>query len=242
MSRRIVDLKTRLNREERKRMLKPKRKITKKEIKQDPLLETINELQHKYVEYKPWIIRIGAAVLVLIVVIIFMQNLSSAKHLESESVFGRALVAYEIGDEENAKFQFEVLAEEYNSLDYGKISHYYLGKIGFDNHDYEIAEQELNTFVNSNKGKLLQKNAHMMLSEIYGEKGETKKTEGHLKKAVKLSSNMTDRFSAELSLAGFYLKNEQTEQAISLIHAILASKDLPYNIKKQAEELSGKID
>jgi len=242
VSRRIADWTTKLNREERKRMLKPKRKITKKEIKHDPLLETINELQHKYVEYKPWIIRIGVAVLVLAVVIIFMQNSYSAKHLEAESVFGLALVAYETGDEENAKFQFEVLAEDYNKLDYGKISHYYLGKIGFDNHDYGIAEQELKTFAKSNKGELLQKNANMMLAEIYGEKGETKKTEDYLKKAVKLSSNETDKFSVELSLADFYIKNEQTERAISLIHAILASKDLPYNIKKQAEELSGKID
>ncbi len=220
-------------------MLKPKRKITKKEIRQDPLLETINELQHKFVEYKPWIIRIGSAVVLLVAVVLFMQNSRTTKRMEGESMFGRALVSYEKGDFDNAQFQFEILAEEYSSYNSGRLGQYYLGQIAFDKEEFTEAETYLNQFIKNGGEWILTRNAHNLLAGIYQKTDQLERVEDHLKKAVSFSTNETDKYTAELTLAEFYSNNGETDKASVLLKTILDNEELSYNIKKKAEEISG---
>ncbi len=220
-------------------MLKPKRKITKKEIRQDPLLETINELQQKFVEYKPWIIRVGSVLVVIAALLVFMQTSRSAKRVEGETIFGRALVAYEQGDFENAQFQFEALSEEYSGFNSGKVGRYYLGVMAYDNQDFERAEEHLIKFNKSGLDAIMCKNSHIMLADIYKKTGQDKKVEKELKKAAELSSIDSDRYSVELSLVKYYIEKGEKEKAKALVSTILDDKEIPYNLKKQAEELSG---
>lgn len=222
-------------------MLKPKRKITKKEIRQDPLLETINELQHKFVEYKPWVIRVGTVLIVLVVVIILMQNWRTSKRLEGEAIFGRALVAYEQEDYENAQFQFEALTEEFGGFYSGKVGRYYLGSLAYNKAEYEVAEDHLTRFAKSGVDGILCKNSHVMLADIYKKTDRLEKVETELLKAVELSTSDDDKYALQLNLAKYYTNNGDIEKAEKLVEVILNDKEVPYNLKKQAEEISGSI-
>ena len=75
-------------------MLKPSRKILRKEIKKDPLLDSIEKIENGFEENRKTIINVlFFFVAIIIVGSIYMSNQNDIE-LESSSAFGAALVAY----------------------------------------------------------------------------------------------------------------------------------------------------
>ncbi|HIB29289.1 MAG TPA: hypothetical protein EYO24_02100, partial [Candidatus Marinimicrobia bacterium] len=83
-------------------MLKPKAKFTKKEMKKDPLLETINTVFEKYNEHKSMIFRAGIGIIALTVIIVFLFNRQGSQQKPADILLGNALVSLDTGDIENA--------------------------------------------------------------------------------------------------------------------------------------------
>ena len=220
-------------------MLKPKAKITKKEMKKDPLLETINTLFEKYNEYKSMIFRAGIGIIALTVIIIFLFNRQGSQQKPAAILLGNALVSLDTGDIENAQFQFEVLTGEHGSTRSGKTSNYYLGSIYFDKGDYDDAKTYLEQFINSASENILLSSGHFMLSNIYKRESNQDKEEEHLELAVKFSSIPHNRHSLELALAELYVDKGTEEMAMEIVQKILNLENISSGNKKKAEELSG---
>ena len=220
-------------------MLKPKAKITKKEMKKDPLLETINTLFEKYNEYKSMIFRAGIGIIALTVIIIFLFNRQGSQQKPAAILLGNALVSLDTGDIENAQFQFEVLTGEHGSTRSGKTSNYYLGSIYFDKGDYDNAKTYLEQFINSASENILLSSGHFMLSNIYKRESNQDKEEEHLGLAVKFSSIPHNRHSLELALAELYVDKGTEEMAMEIVQKILNLENISSGNKKKAEELSG---
>jgi tetratricopeptide (TPR) repeat protein len=220
-------------------MLKPKVKITKKEMKKDPLLETINTVFEKYNEYKSMIFRAGIGIIALTVIIIFLFNRQGSQQKPAAILLGNALVSLDTGDIENAQFQFEVLTGEHGSTRSGKTSNYYLGSIYFDKGDYDDAKTYLEQFINSASENILLSSGHFMLSNIYKRESNQDKEEEHLELAVKFSSIPHNRHSLELALAELYVDKGTEEMAMEIVQKILNLENISSGNKKKAEELSG---
>ena len=76
-------------------MLKPKRKITKKEIKKDPLLETVYKGQ-KLFEEKRNFISITAVILFSVFVTVFLvQSIKRNKEDEANKIMSTAMSLYQ---------------------------------------------------------------------------------------------------------------------------------------------------
>ena len=220
-------------------MLKPKAKITKKEMKKDPLLETINTVFEKYNEYKSMIFRAGIGIIALTVIIIFLFNRQVSRQNPADVLLGNALVSLDTGDIENAQFQFEVLTEEHGSTRSGKTSNYYLGSIYFNKGDYDNAKTYLEQFINSASENILLSSGHFMLSNIYKRESNQDREEEHLELAVKFSSIPHNRHSLELALAELYVDKGTEEMAMEIVQKILNLENISSGNKKKAEELSG---
>ncbi len=220
-------------------MLKPKVKITKKEMKKDPLLETINTVFEKYNEYKSMIFRAGIGIIALTIIIIFLFNRQGSQQKPAAILLGNALVSLDTGDIENAQFQFEVLTGEHGSTRSGKTSNYYLGSIYFDKGDYDDAKTYLEQFINSASENILLSSGHFMLSNIYKRESNQDKEEEHLELAVKFSSIPHNRHSLELALAELYVDKGTEEMAMEIVQKILNLENISSGNKKKAEELSG---
>ena len=220
-------------------MLKPKEKFTKKEMKKDPLLETINTGFEKYNKHKSMIFRAGIGIIALTIIIVFLFNRQGSQQKPADILLGNALVSMDIGDIENAQFQFEILSDEHGRTKSGKTSNYYLGSIYFDKGDYDNAKDYLEQFINSASENILLSSGHFMLSCIYKRESNQDKEEEHLEMAVKFSSIPHNRHSLELALAEFYVDRGTEEMAMEIVQKILNLENISSNNKKKAEELSG---
>ena len=220
-------------------MLKPKTNFTKKEMKKDPLLETIKTVFEKYNEHKSMIFRAGIGIIALTVIIVFLFNRQVSRPNPADILLGNALVSLDTGDIENAQFQFEILTEEHGSTRSGKTSNYYLGLIYFDKGDYDNAKTYLEQFINSPSENILLSSGHFMLSNIYKRESNQDKEEEHLGLAVKFSSIPYNQHSLELALAELYVDRGTEEMAMEIVQKILNLENISSGNKKKAEELSG---
>ena len=220
-------------------MLKAKAKFIRKEMKKDPLLETVNRVFEKYNKNKSMILRVGIGIITLTIIIVFVFNRQASRQKPADILFGNALVSMDTGDIENAQFQFEVLTDEHGSTRSGKISQYYLGSIYFDKGDYENAKTRLEQFINSTSENILLSNGHFILSNIYKRESNQRKEEEHLELAVKFSSFAHNRNSLELALAEFYAYGGKERMAMNIVQMILNLENLSSGNKKKAEELIG---
>ena len=113
-------------------MLKPKRKISKQEIKKDPFLEFINDGQRWLQDNKKIIYQVVFGVVAVIAVVYFLNNNRNISGTAGEALLGKALLSQDIGDVENAKFQLQTLVDDYNGTKAGVAGKYYLGKMFYD--------------------------------------------------------------------------------------------------------------
>jgi predicted negative regulator of RcsB-dependent stress response len=222
-------------------MLKPKKKITKKEIKKDPFLEALYNLRLKFGEKQKLITRliVGFAA-VIIVVLVINQRVSNANK-NAEALFGQALVSYEIGDFDNALFQFEQLSNEYAGTKTGKLGYYYLGKMHFDRSDREAAQQQLLKFTGSSSNDLLLVPAYTMLGALAIKDQNLDQAEKYFRQALKYCNIPIEKFRAKLRLADLLIDNDKVSEAEQLIKNILNAENVPFKIKQDAEEISGRI-
>ncbi|NOZ04138.1 MAG: tetratricopeptide repeat protein [FCB group bacterium] len=222
-------------------MLKPRKKITKKEIKKDPLLETIYNIETKLRDNRRTYLRIAVGIIVLLIVIITLNNRRLKAIEESETLLGEALVSLEIGDVDNARYQLEELIDEYGSTESGTRGYYFWGKFNYEQQDYEAAENALSTFVAESSDKLLLPAAHRMLAEIYRQEGNDAKAEEHLRKAIETSEIRSVKQNNQLDLAAYLMEKNETDEALSIVDEVLASDELETTIRQNAEKLLGRL-
>jgi len=112
-------------------MLKPQRKITRNEIKRDPLLETLERIESGFENNKKTVTNVGVFLIATVIGLYIIYNNSKQNELESNSAFGIAMIAYTNNDYKNAKFQFETILSNFDDTDGSDIANYFLGKIAY---------------------------------------------------------------------------------------------------------------
>ena len=131
-------------------MLKPRRKIIKKELKKDPYIDFLSRTKNNVDENKILYTRLMLGTVVIIVALLFFRNnLQNSKDAGAESL-GKALVTLASGDLDNATLQFEFIADEYDNNEAGILAKYYLARTHFNDKDYLAAYSYLNQIANEN--------------------------------------------------------------------------------------------
>ena len=219
-------------------MLKPKRKITRKEIKRDPFLETIDKLENSFEKNKKTFLNIVLAIIAGVFIINFLINKQNQKNIDSNSALGVAMLAFENKDYDNAKFQFESIISEFQGTTAFGAANFYLGKIYFESNEFVKSESFLNNFISYADTEILYLGAIKMLSHIALQNN-------HYDKAIKLLDNgikkMSKNNSIELKLIKTVVLKGQgkTNIAKSLLDQIISEEKLPQHLKQKSEELIG---
>ena len=110
-------------------MLRPKKKITKKQIQRDPFLETVDQAQAHLEENRSRYLQIGIVILAILIGINVLSNNSQNANKEASSSLGDALLTLDLNDQTTAKFQLETVINEYENTTSASLAEYYLGKI-----------------------------------------------------------------------------------------------------------------
>ena len=220
-------------------MLKPQRKITRKEIKRDPFLETIDKIEYNFEQNKKTYLNIALGLIAVIISVNVLLNKQGQKDIDSNSALGIALVAFDNQDYENAKFQFETIVSDFSGTNSSNIANYYLGKISFENNGLIKAESYLNEYLNNSEPDILIPGTIKILSNIALKNNEFDKAIKLLDRGVGLG--LDNNISNELKLlkVSILIEQDKVEIAQNILNEILLEKKLPIHLKQRSEELIG---
>ena len=220
-------------------MLKPKRKITRKEIKRDPFLETIDKIEYNFEQNKKIYLNIAIGVIGGIFLINILLNKQEQKDIDSNSALGVALVAFDNADYDNAKFQFENIVSDYSGTNSSNVANYYLGKIYFDEKDLNKSEEYLNKYLNDAEPNVLVPGAIKILSSIALNNSEFDNALKLLDKGIRLNLNANIINDFKLLKVSILKEQGKLEIALNILNNILSDESLPNHIKQRSEELMG---
>ncbi len=128
-------------------MLTPKKKITKKEIKQDKLIETFFKVRTFYEEnQKTLLITVGSLV-VIILLVIYLTNRAKERDIESTTLLGNVLSLYDQGQYQQAiegipgkKIKgLRSIADEYDGTESGEAAKIFLANSYFNQNKIDEA-------------------------------------------------------------------------------------------------------
>ena len=223
-------------------MLKPKRKISKQDLKKDPFLEFINDSQKWLQKRKKLIYQLLFGIVAVVLAVYFLSNNRSNSNVDSETLLGKALLSQDLGDIENSKFQLQSLVDDYAGTQAGIQGKYYLGKMVFDNGEFEIASEYLKEFVKKGNNAILMTTAYKILSEIALQNNDADQAEEYLQKGAKFSEGTVYEQEMSLLLANQLFENGKIDKAKSIVGNILTKENILFSEKKSAEELMGRIE
>ena len=224
-------------------MLKPRRKIIKKELKKDPYIDFLSRAKNNVDENKKLYMRLVLGTVVIIVTLLFFRNnLQNSKDAGAESL-GKALVTLASGDLDNATLQFEFIADEYDNNEAGTLAKYYLARAHFNDKDYLAAYSYLNQIADENF-KLAQfpVSIYKMLGFIALEDGDQAAAMDYYEQALEKSKIVQQEQSITLDLADVLLKMGDFGRSLELVQKVLDEADPRTPVNNRAEELIGRIE
>ena len=220
-------------------MLKPQRKITRNEIKRDPLLETLERIESGFENNKKTVTNVGVFLIATVIGLYIIYNNSKQNELESNSAFGIAMIAYTNNDYKNAKFQFETILSNFDDTDGSDIANYFLGKIAYKNNNYDDANLYLNNYLNLASEPLMACGAIKLLHSISSQKSNYNESIDILKKGNKFNLSVGSKLELQVLEIITDIKLNDFANARKKLDKILKLKNIPQSIRLQADELSG---
>ena len=222
-------------------MLKPKRKITRKEIQRDPFLETVDKLEYNINKNRKIYINIAIGLIIVLIAFNVIKNKQSERLIMADAALGRALVAIEQGDLDNARFQLETIILEYDGETSASTAGYYLGKISFDDGDFDGAKNYLVEYMKDHPIDIFVPGASKMLAAIAVINGDSNAAEKYLDNGIAITYSKTDKMVLKLEKARIILNANRLSEARSIIKEISSTENIPQRIKQKTEELHGML-
>jgi len=133
-------------------MLKAPKKYSKKELKHDPLLDTMVKTQTFYEDNKKRIHGMGGGILVIAVIIFLLSYLHQSNEQKAAILFGKAQVEYQDMNYTKAKTFLEYLVDAYGGTTSGDQGLFLLANINYNQNKIAEAKALYQRFVDSYSG------------------------------------------------------------------------------------------
>ena len=221
-------------------MLRPKKKITRKEIQRDPFLDSVDQAQAHLEENRSLYLKIAIGIIVALLFFNIRSNRQAQYNIEASASLGKALVTLDQGDKSSAKFQLETVYNEFDGTSSAYTASYYLGKIKYDAGEKLEAQGYLSSFLKKNRKDPLAHSAILMLADIAVNQDKMNDAINMIDKGLKNSSKY-DSITLELMKARILLDYNKTNESNLIIERLLNENNLSADHKQLAQELQGKI-
>ena len=133
-------------------MLKPKKRITKHDLKEDKFVKFTLQAKNYVDENYQKIVRIALGVGALIIILVFYYYNSHATDEEANSKLGIAEIEYANGNIQTARDRLIKLVDEYDGTDAADKGMFLLANIYYQQKMYENARNLFGKFVNAYSG------------------------------------------------------------------------------------------
>ena len=222
-------------------MLKPKRKITKKEIKQDPLLEIVYKGQYFITENKKLLTRITGGIIALVILILLIQNNRSNSESEANSLMASAMSHYQSGNYSLAVSDLYSLIDEYESTESGERALFYLAQVKLASGDSEEVKQYASEYINKGKSLSHRSGAHLLLAEMNEKEGDYGSAAINYLKASETAITEIAVNRNLLSAASSLLENREFEKAGEIISNLDTSNGSLDVLKADLSRIKAKL-
>ncbi len=213
-------------------MLKPqKNRINKKDLKKDPLLDSLMNAQSFYEDNKNTLVYSAFAVLIVVVIFVWGSSIMEGTEMEATSLLGKAQIEYDQLNYSNSRDFLNVLKEGYSGTDAAEQGNFLLANLNFKEKRFVEAKQFFVEFTESYTGNSL------LLSSAYAGIAACLETEDDFsgagesyKKAYNSAGNLVQA-SEYLYLAGVNFQSAgDSEQAKEMFQKII--DEFPDSSKK----------
>ena len=222
-------------------MLKPKRKISKKEIKRDPFLESIFSIKTHFTEKKQYYTRIILTVLAVFIMGSFYLKSQDTNRGSAENILSKGMVFLALNDEDNAMIHLQEVIDEFGSTVAGRNASFYLGRIYLDKGEYDLALPYFEKYASNGRNPILTGSVYQAMVNIYRSKQDLSNAIKFQKMCIKHSNSKEEKAWASLTLADLSLANGDKVTASELVKSILADFKNNNGIKQRADEITGRI-
>ena len=223
-------------------MLKPKRKITRKEIQKDPFLESIFSFKEHFENKKQLYIKIILSV-VGVFIVGFLYNSNSVTN-ENEADYGLSIgmIYHNQGDYQNAIMQFQQIVDEYSNTKSGYDASFYIGKIHFERGNYDLALPHFERYVSGSNNNFILSSAYESLSVIYEDKNDLYAAISYQKNSINKSISELGSAYSKLRLAKLHILNNDKDRAIKVMDEVIDNHKDNFDIKKEYDYLYGLLE
>ena len=179
-------------------MLKARRKLSQKELKQDKLVTT-------YFQSKDWFsipenkkkVSIGVGIIVVLIAVAFFYTSSrKAKSDEAEAKLSAVINLYDAGkyqdaingDQAAGITGLKDIVSNYGSTESGETAKLYLGNCYFNLNDFDNALKQFDDY--SGKNDIIKSSCISGMGAVYEAKGDVKKAAEYFEKAAKVNKEV----------------------------------------------------
>lgn len=204
-------------------MLKPKKRITRKEIKQDKLVTV-------YFKVNDWIgenskIVFGGLIAIVVVAALAMLFSSQQRANEEKASVDLAMAErmFEVGQYRDAIDVLNILVESYGGTKSGRIGKFFLATAHYNLKEYEFGESNFRKFLSKGvKDPLMCSSAMSGIAACLEQQGNFAEAAIQYKKAAEKYPEEIIVSSALFNSARCYIQAEQNQTAKTLFKKIIA--------------------
>ncbi|KAA3617449.1 MAG: hypothetical protein D8M58_02245 [Calditrichaeota bacterium] len=204
-------------------MLKPqKKKINKKDLKKDPLLDGLLKGQTLYEENKNSILYTVVGVLAVALIFIWVSSMMENREMEASSLLGKAQIEFDQFNFSKSRDFLNVLKEGYSGTDAAEQGIFLLANLNFNEQHFEEAKMQFKEFAGSYSGnQLLVSSAYAGIAAcLETEKDYTGAAENYEKASSKAGKLV--QASEYIYLAGFnYEKAGNGQMAQTMFQKVI---------------------
>ena len=213
-------------------MLKPPKTITRKQLKRDPLIETLYRLRQWWLARSARISRFGGIALIVVVLAVLVTRWRGSQDAKAASVVGISFVEYSRGNYNTVIAQLNPYVEEYRGLSSFGSGLYLLARSELHAGDSAGAEEHFQTYLDEYGGDPLLKSSSLAGLGIIAEGGGRYSEAGELlRKASRAAPtpSLQQRF-AVLAARNLLLAGVPGE-ALELLEPLLEDADLEFRAR-----------
>lgn len=222
-------------------MLRPKKKMTKKELKKDPVLEKIAQFNDMVRRNQKIVTYVAVGLVVVIALTILMLKSKQKANLEAMGELGLAEQSLARNDYDDAILRLEGITSRYKRTKGAGIATLLLGQAYAAKDDWENARVQYEKYLDDyNDDDLLAASAYQGLGIWAERSGDWLKAAGYFKKAGKVAPYKYLRHEAYINAVRCYLKAEQLKPAKEILELVITDKP-EGKYKSDSEALQAEI-
>lgn len=222
-------------------MLRPKKKITKKEMKKDPVLEKIAQIDEFVRQRQKIVFYVTIGLVVVVVLSVLLIKSKQKADVEAMGELGLAEQSLAREDYDDAILRLENIVTKYKRTRGAGMATLLLGRSYMAKNDWENARLNFQKYIDDYEDDdLLTAAAYNGLGIWAEQQNELKRAAEYFSKGGKIAPYKFQRHEYLLNAARCFIKGNELKKADALVQQVL--KDEPESkFKSEAEALAAQI-